>query len=96
MDDRDEVPPEGLPRWGGDEQPPWVVIPVRGAEGAAARDAARLQRVAARLALTGEPLGYVTIVETDDVLARAHLVETDARRELAATIVEVFGKAPKP
>ncbi len=94
LDAGDDLYPERLPPWRQDEPPPSVAILERAAEGADPRHAPRLQRVAARLALAGEPLGYVTIVETDESLARAHLVETDGRAELAEMIVDALEQRP--
>ncbi len=95
LDAGDEIHPQRLPDWEGEEPPPVVAILERAA-GAAPdeRHAAQLRQVASRLALVGEALAFVTFVETGGLLARAHLVETAARRDIADAIVEALEQDP--
>ena len=95
LDEGDEIHPERLPPWRGDGPPPAVAVLDRVAAAVTDDDqTAMLRQVASRLALVGEELGFVTIVEPGALLARAHLVETTARRDIADAIVDALEQQP--
>ena len=95
LDEGDMIHPQRLPPWRGDVPPPAVAVLDRVAAAAADGDqAAMLGQVASRLALVGEELGFFTVVEAGPLLARAHLVETTARRDIADAIVEALEQQP--
>ena len=95
LDEGDMIHPQRLPPWRGDVPPPAVAVLDRVAAAAADDDqAAMLGQVASRLALVGEELGFFTVVEAGPLLARGHLVETTARRDIADAIVEALEQQP--